>query len=154
MGLVALFLVLLAVWLVATGRLKRMTMLDGAMLGVALVGAVLAARGKPVMGGIPLLLSTLYSFRRFYKPRPRGAPSPAHAADDAAIREARALLGVDENADADAIRAAHRRLISKIHPDAGGTEALAEKINEARAILLRHTLERNGAQSAPPSSDN
>lgn len=52
--------------------------------------------------------------------------------------EARALLGVDTTADAEAIRAAHRRLIAKVHPDAGGNEELARRINAARDTLLKN----------------
>ncbi len=154
MGFLALLLALFAVWLTVTGRLKRMTMMDGAMLGLAIVGAIMAARGRPIIGGAPLLISALYTLRRNMKPRAArstGRP-PSPFAEDAAIREARALLGVDEHADAAQIKAAHRRLIAKIHPDAGGTEALAEKINQARAILLRHTLDESAADSPPPPS--
>ena len=154
MGFLALLLALFAVWLTVTGRLKRMTMMDGMMLGLAIVGAVMAARGRPIIGGAPLLISALYTLRRNMKPRAArstGRPSSPFA-EDAAIREARALLGVDEHADAAQIKAAHRRLIAKIHPDAGGTEALAEKINQARAILLRHTLDESAADSPPPPS--
>lgn len=53
--------------------------------------------------------------------------------------EARAILGVDARADADAIRAAHRRLVAAVHPDRGGSADLARRINAARDALLRNT---------------
>ena len=153
MGFLALLLVMLAGWLVWTGRLQRMTMTDGAMLGLAIVGAILASRGGALMGGIPLAASALYALRRFAKqPRKRNAipsPAPVPTHESATIRDARNLLGLDAQADAAAIRAAHRRLIAKNHPDAGGTQALAEKINEARDILLRHTNEKSRSHSEP-----
>lgn len=138
MGLLALLLVGFAAWLAFTGRLRRLTTLDGAMLGVSIVSAIVAARGQPLVGGLPLLLSAFYALRRFSRTPPRSAPPPTGDA----VQEARALLGVGPDADAEAIRAAHRRLIAKIHPDAGGTQALAEKINDARALLLRNLNER------------
>ena len=52
-------------------------------------------------------------------------------------REARAILGVDQAADAAAIRAAHRRLVSAVHPDRGGSVELARRINAARDVLLK-----------------
>jgi len=60
---------------------------------------------------------------------PRRAP-PMPAA------EARRLLGVDEGASLADIRAAHRRLISRVHPDAGGSADLAERVNAARDTLI------------------
>ncbi|MEI9851179.1 MAG: DnaJ domain-containing protein [Sphingomonas sp.] len=51
--------------------------------------------------------------------------------------EARAVLGVDEHAGEDAIRAAHRRLVSAVHPDRGGSEELTRRINAARDVLLK-----------------
>lgn len=51
--------------------------------------------------------------------------------------EARAILGVGLNADADAIRAAHRRLVAAVHPDRGGSAELARRINVARDVLLK-----------------
>jgi DnaJ-domain-containing protein 1 len=51
--------------------------------------------------------------------------------------EARAVLGVGADADADAIRAAHRRLVSAVHPDRGGSAELARRINVARDVLLK-----------------
>ena len=50
--------------------------------------------------------------------------------------EARAVLGVSRQADADAIRAAHRRLLADAHPDRGGSADAARRINAARDLLL------------------
>jgi hypothetical protein len=50
--------------------------------------------------------------------------------------EALAVLGLAEGADAAAIRAAHRRLMRAAHPDQGGSDWLAARINQARDILL------------------
>jgi len=50
--------------------------------------------------------------------------------------EARKLLGVGEGASADDIRAAHRQLIAKVHPDAGGSAGLATQVNAARDALI------------------
>jgi len=50
--------------------------------------------------------------------------------------EALAVLGLAEGADPAAIRAAHRRLMRAAHPDQGGSDWLAARINQARDILL------------------
>jgi len=50
--------------------------------------------------------------------------------------EARSLLGVDEAAGPDEIKAAHKRLMRQVHPDQGGTDYLAAKINQAKDVLL------------------
>jgi hypothetical protein len=51
--------------------------------------------------------------------------------------EARSLLGVDARASVAEIRAAHQRLITRVHPDAGGSPGLAARVNAARDLLVR-----------------
>ena len=56
--------------------------------------------------------------------------------------EARTLLGLGEDASAEDIRAAHRRLIVKVHPDAGGSAGLATRVNAARDALIAELKRR------------
>jgi len=51
-------------------------------------------------------------------------------------KEALAVLGLAEGASDDEVRAAHRRLIQRVHPDVGGSADLAARINRAKAVLL------------------
>jgi DnaJ family protein C protein 19 len=74
-----------------------------------------------------LILFALYQL--FFKPKPRTKRMPED--------EARAILGVGADADAETIRTAHRRLVSAVHPDKGGSAELTRRINAARDALLR-----------------
>jgi hypothetical protein len=64
------------------------------------------------------------------------APPPRGPRTDMTRQEALAILGLQEGATADEIRAAHRRLIVRVHPDAGGSADLAARINRAKDVLV------------------
>jgi preprotein translocase subunit Sec63 len=56
--------------------------------------------------------------------------------------EARELLNIHVGASVEEIRAAHRRMMARVHPDAGGSAGLATRVNAARDILLAELKRR------------
>jgi hypothetical protein len=51
-------------------------------------------------------------------------------------QEALSILGLDDTATAQHIKEAHKRLLKDFHPDKGGSDYLAAKINAAKDFLL------------------
>ena len=68
----------------------------------------------------------------------RGDPGDAaeHAGGAMTREQALDILGLQPGATEDDIRAAHRRLMKKFHPDHGGSTYLAAQINRAKDFLL------------------
>ncbi|MEN3162800.1 hypothetical protein WI697_12205 [Tistrella mobilis] len=65
-----------------------------------------------------------------------GAGTDPAGADEMSEAEARAILGVEAGAGAAEITAAWRRMMARVHPDHGGSAALAARVNAARDRLL------------------
>jgi hypothetical protein len=114
-------------WAWATGRLKHFTYEDGVASVVFLLGLRLLTTGKLLPGAALMAGALLWAAHRrasFGKPKPMP------------VEDARRLLGLDEAASLHDIRAAHRRLIARVHPDIGGSAELAERVNVARDTLV------------------
>jgi fatty acid desaturase len=140
MSLAWLLLAAIAVWALVrlgrqseTGRRGRAQWRVAATLFSAVLigcGVLLAFRSAwlPAVGliGAGLWLS-LASRHRVLAPRAQGLTDA----------EARALLGVKADATPAQINAAWKRLMARAHPDQGGTEGLASRLNAARDRLLK-----------------
>lgn len=103
------------------------TLFSAVLIGA---GVLVASRGAwlPAVGlvGAGLWL-TLASRQRIVPPR----------SESMTEAEARSLLGVGPEATPQQINAAWKRLMGRAHPDQGGTEGLAARLNAARDRLLK-----------------
>jgi DnaJ family protein C protein 19 len=68
----------------------------------------------------------------------QGRGGPARRSSAMTREEAYQVLGLKPGASEADIRAAHHRLMRAAHPDAGGSDWLAARINQARDLLLGH----------------
>jgi len=110
--------------------------------GIALVLLLfLSGRGAQALGGLVLVGPLLW--RRWHQGKAAfggfgstAPPPPPRQSASMTRQEAFEVLGLKPGADADAIHAAHRRLMRTAHPDAGGSDWLASRVNQARDVLL------------------
>ena len=66
----------------------------------------------------------------------RGPWEPKQATRAQAVFRARKLLGLTAGASREDVLTAHKRLVTMVHPDRGGTSAQVHEANAARDLLL------------------
>lgn len=126
MGVLILLAAAGVLWGWWSGRLKGFTYEDGIAAAVFLLGLRLLTTGRLLAGSVLMAGAILWAAHR----RKQASGSAM------AVKEARALLGVGPDASLAEIREAHRRLIARVHPDAGGSTELANRVNLARDTLV------------------
>jgi hypothetical protein len=114
-----------ALLLILTGR-------GGLAIGAAVMfGPMLWNRWRAAHPGSARVGGTGAGARQRRSGAPPGAPSGPMTRE-----EAYQVLGLQPGASEADIRAAHRRLMRGAHPDSGGSDWLASRINQARDMLL------------------
>lgn len=102
------------------------------------IGAIFAALFPVLKFVFVWVLRFFPALARIYGARANtGSPStstPNSAMDSA---EAREILEVSETATLEEVQIAFKKQMQKVHPDRGGSEYFATKLNEARDILLK-----------------
>lgn len=131
---VALAVLVLAA-LVGLGRRPLMARIQGryatfTVAALALAAAAWDAARGGWIGGSILATAALWLATS------AGRPLVRRGAQGMGVAEAASTLGVAENADAQTIEAAYRRLMFRVHPDRGGAAGLAAQLNAARAAML------------------
>ncbi|MCC7168460.1 MAG: DnaJ domain-containing protein [Rhodospirillales bacterium] len=69
-------------------------------------------------------------------PQGSGSGPPPRSGGAMTREEAYATLGLSPGASREDIQSAYKKLMQKVHPDMGGSDALAARLNQARDILL------------------
>lgn len=112
----------LGAWVAALGGLSLVALLMfSGRGGMALAGFVLAG---------PLVWSWWKEAQQLQRGRPSVMPPMSRA-------EALEVLGLQDPVSDSDIRAAWMRLMRVAHPDGGGSDWLAARVNQARDVLLR-----------------
>lgn len=124
-----LALLIAVFFLAATGKLNWLFALLGILIAFML-------RILPfILRYIPQLRSLWMAFGR-NKNQSSSSKHNNHYTKAMTRDEAYEVLGLDSSASKKDIIMAHRKLIQKLHPDRGGSDYLASKINLAKKILL------------------
>lgn len=132
MGVLLLILGGYGLWAWKSGKLRGFTYEDGIAAALFLLGLRFLTTGKMLTGAMLMAGAMLWAAHRRRAAVPTSMP----------VEDARRLLGVSDGASLAEIREAHRRLISRVHPDRGGSAELANRVNVARDILIAETGRR------------
>ena len=115
------------------------------LLGVLTIlgGIFLSIRGLGVVSfylipiGIGLLSPILGDVLPGMNRGRQHTPPPGRSGSQSmSVGEARQLLGVEPGASREEIEKAYKAMMKRVHPDTGGSDGLAAKVQEARDILL------------------
>ena len=105
----------------------------GSISLLLLIGALLLVERLARQAGAIEWLKRAWRTRAEHDPRT--APPPHHSGRMSS-QEAYEILGLAAGASVEEIRTAHKRLIQRLHPDRGGSDYLAARINQAKQVLL------------------
>jgi DnaJ homolog subfamily C member 19 len=97
---------------------------------------ILTGKGGIALGALTLFGPLIYQRWQAARGRRAGGGTTRRAPGSMSREEAYEVLGLHPGASEAEIREAHRRLMRGAHPDAGGSDWLAVRINQARDILL------------------
>jgi len=121
---------LIVLYLTVTGRLNWLFALAG-------VAVAFVLRLMPVLLRYAPYLHRLWSEFNTTKQNTSQRHNKADTKGAMSVEEAYEVLGLKTGAPESEIIAAHRKLMQKIHPDHGGSNYLAAKINLAKKVLLK-----------------
>jgi DnaJ family protein C protein 19 len=123
----------LALLLVLTGR-------EGIALGaLAMFGPLIWQRWQAYRASLNSRPNRAQSSRANDSDSNNQQPPPRRSAGGMTRDEAYQVLGLHPGASEAEIRAAHHRLMRSAHPDSGGSDWLATRINLARDVLLQRS---------------
>ncbi len=128
-GLILIGAAALGWWAWKMREAQALRLGDVAAVVAALIALRLMTRGAELTGLIALGGAGWWAW---FRSRGGGGAAPAMSEE-----QARRLLELPRGASAEAIRAAHRRLVARVHPDVGGSADLTRQVNAARDTLLR-----------------
>lgn len=113
-------------------------LMSGALFFVLLLTLITGRVGLFLIGAVALIpfYPRLY---RLIRGEPASGPvelSQKGSSAPLTVEEACHILGVEESASKQEILKAHKKLIRALHPDQGGSDYLAARVNQAKDFLI------------------